>query len=73
MAFTTYDGHCYMYKSARVVSDWVVATPQVQKAQLASEVVSTLPPVAEWRNGEACRANRAISTASTSGPSGRSS
>ena len=49
MAFTTWDGHCYMYKSARVVSDWVVAAPQAQRTQLASEVVSSLPPVTEWK------------------------
>ena len=49
MAFATWDGHCYMYKSARVVPDWVVAAPQTQRAQLASEVVSSLPPVTEWK------------------------
>ena len=74
VAFTTWDGHCYMYKSARVVSDWVVAAPHAQRAQLASEVVSSLPPVTEWKEwGGACQANRAISIAWTSGPSGRSS
>jgi hypothetical protein len=50
VAFATWDGHAYFYKSARVVSEWSATAPQGKgRWQLASEVVSQLPPVSEWR------------------------
>ena len=50
VAFATWDGHAYFYKSARVVSEWSATAPQGEgRWKLASEVVSQLPPVSEWR------------------------
>ena len=48
LAFATWDGHAYFYKTARVISEWSVSQPSSQRAQLSSEVVSQLPPVSEW-------------------------
>ena len=51
IAFCAYNAHCYMYKSAKVISSWSVAADKECEEQelLQNESKSKLPPVDEWQ------------------------
>ena len=50
IACALYDGHCYMYKSARCLANWSVKdTVEHERSKLRQEFKSSLPPFSEWK------------------------
>jgi hypothetical protein len=47
VAFSTWNGHCYMYKSSRIVSQW--KSHGASKALLKGEARSEVPPFGDWK------------------------
>ena len=51
--FCAYNGHCYMYKSAKVISQWNVAVnkdgEEPEHEVLQNETQTKLPPVDDWQ------------------------
>jgi hypothetical protein len=50
VAFCAFDGHCFMYQSCRVVSEWAVKDPEVgRQERLKAESRGEAPPFSEWQ------------------------
>ncbi len=56
IAFCAYNGHCYMYKSAKAISQWNVAADfqkidgeEPEHEVLQNETRTKLPPVDDWQ------------------------
>ena len=48
IAFCAFGGHCYMYKSARCVSEWTLSEGVRDRVILSGEHRSTLKPMKTW-------------------------
>ena len=53
VACAQFDGHCYMYRSARSLASWTASdTVKHERSKLQQEVKCSLPPFSEWQMWE---------------------